>query len=51
MNEYARNNKYFTTAKYFRRSINHFFDVILPNITATLSGRVNDNFQKFYPAT
>jgi len=51
MSEYARNNKYFATAKDFRRSINHFFDVILPDIGATLSGRINDNFQKFYPAT
>jgi hypothetical protein len=51
MNEHARNNKYFATTKDFRRSINHFFDVALPNIGATLSGRINDNFQKFYPAT
>lgn len=51
MNEHARNNKYFATAKDFRRSINHFFDSILPTIGATLSGRINDNFQKFYPAT
>lgn len=51
MNEHARNNKYFATAKDFRRSLNHFFDVTLPTIGATLSGRINDNFQKFYPAT
>lgn len=51
MNEHARNNRYFATAKDFRRSINHFFDVILPDIGATLNGRINDNFQKFYPAT
>jgi transposase len=51
MNEHARNNKYFATAKEFRRSINDFFDSVLPNIGATLSGRINDNFQKFYPAT
>jgi len=51
MNEHARNNKYFATTKDFRRSINHFFDVVLPDIGATLSGRINDNFQKFYPAT
>jgi transposase len=51
MNEYARNNKYFATAKDFKRSINHFFDVILPDIGATLSGRINDNFQKLYSAT
>jgi transposase len=51
MNEHARNNKYFATAKDFRRSLNHFFDATLPTIGATLSGRINDNFQKFYPAT
>lgn len=51
MNEHARNNKYFATTKDFRRSINYFFDVILPNIGATLSGRINDTFQKFHPAT
>jgi transposase len=50
MNEHARNNKYFATAKDFRRSINNFFDSVLPSIGATLSGRINDNFQKFYPA-
>jgi transposase len=51
MNEHARNNKYFATAKDFRRSLNHFFGATLPTIGATLSGRINDNFQKFYPAT
>ena len=51
MNEHARNNKYFTTAKKFRRSLNHFFDATLPTIGATLSRRINENFQKFYPAT
>lgn len=51
MNEHARNNKYFATAKDFRLSLNHFFDATLPTIGATLSGRINDNFQKFYPAT
>jgi hypothetical protein len=51
MNEYLRNNKYFATAKAFRRSINHFFDVALPDVKATLNGRINDNFQTFYPVT
>ena len=51
MNEHARKNKYFATAKDFRRSINDFFDSVLPNIGATLSGRINGNFQKFYPAS
>jgi hypothetical protein len=51
MNEHARNNKYFASAKDFRQSLHHFFDVTLPTIGTMLSGRVNDNFQKFYPAT
>jgi transposase len=51
MSEYARNNRYFATAKEFRRHINHFFDVTLPAIGTTLDGRINDNFQKFYPAS
>jgi len=45
MNEHARNNKYFATAKEFRHQINHFFDVTLPNIAESLNGRINDNFQ------
>jgi len=51
MNGHARNNKYFAAVKYFQRSINHFFDVILFDIGVTLISRINDNFQKFYPAT
>ncbi|MCK5817790.1 MAG: hypothetical protein KAH18_00760 [Psychromonas sp.] len=51
MNQHASNNKYFTTAKDFGRSINNFFDSILPIIGATLSGRINDNFQKYYTAS
>jgi len=51
MSEYARNNRYFSTAKEFRQHINHFFDITLPNIGATLNGRINDNFQTFYPAS
>tara|TARA_B110000881_G_C18492777_1_gene472713 strand:+ start:17 stop:1090 length:1074 start_codon:yes stop_codon:yes gene_type:complete len=51
MNEHARNNRYFSTAKEFRRHINHFFDITLPEIGSTLNGRINDNFQTFYPAS
>lgn len=47
MNEKVRNNRYFATAKEFRRNIDNFFDVILPNIGANLNGRINDNFQRF----
>jgi transposase len=47
MNEHARNNQYFATAKDFRWHINNFFDVTLPNIGNTLNSRINDNFQTF----
>ncbi|CAB9544614.1 Mobile element protein [Bathymodiolus brooksi thiotrophic gill symbiont] len=45
MNEHARNNKYFATAKEFRHQINHFFDRTLPSIADSLNERINDNFQ------
>lgn len=51
MNEHARNNRYFATAKEFRRHINEFFDTTLPNIGPTLNSRINDNFQTFYLAS
>ena len=44
MNEKVRNNRYFATAKEFRRNIDNFFNVTLPNIGANLNGRINDNF-------
>ena len=50
MNEKVRNNRYFATAKEFRRNINDFFDIILPEIGANLNGRINDNFQRFSQA-
>ncbi len=51
MNEYARNNKYFATAKEFRQSIDTFFDDTLPEIGHALTSRINDNFQTFYFAS
>jgi transposase len=45
MNEYARNNRYFSNAKEFRQHIRHFFNVTLPDIADTLNCRINDNFQ------
>ena len=45
MNEHARNNRYFATAKEFRRQIDHFFECTLPTIGDTLNGRINDKFQ------
>ncbi len=50
MNEHARNNEYFADAKAFRRKINHFLDVTLPEIGASLIGRINDNFERLKPA-
>jgi transposase len=47
MNEHARNNKYFATAKEFRQSIDKFFGETLPQIGSTLISRINDNFQTF----
>ena len=57
MNEYARNNRYFSTAKEFRQPIRHFrhfrhfFNVTLPDIADTLNSRINDNFQVLKPAS
>ena len=51
MNEYARNNEYFATAKEFRQKINHFFDETLPEMGASLIGRINDNFEMLQPAS
>jgi hypothetical protein len=47
MNEHARNNRYFATAKAFRESINHFFDTTLPAIGTGLITRIDDNYQWF----
>jgi len=45
MNEYVRNNKYFSTAKQFRDKIDEFFEQTLPGIGDGLKNRINDNFQ------
>ncbi len=51
MNEHVRNNEYFASAKEFRKRINHFFDVKLPEIADTLTSRITDNFQTLTSAT
>ena len=51
MNEKVRNNRYFATAKAFRQEIQHFASAILPDIGPDLDSRINDNFQRFYPAS
>jgi hypothetical protein len=45
MNEHARNNQYFATAKLFSESIEKFFELTLPDIADSLKTRINDNFQ------
>lgn len=44
MNEYARNNVFFTTAEHFRREIHYFFDVTWPSIAKSMVDRINDIF-------
>ncbi len=51
MNEYARDNKYFSTAKEFRQKINHFLDETLPGISGSLNSRINDNFEMLKSAS
>lgn len=51
MNEYARNNQYFSKPKDFRKKIRHFLEVTLPEIGASLVGRINDNFQMLKSAS
>ncbi len=51
MNEHARNNRYFASAKEFRTRIMTFFDVTLPEIAESLASRINDNFQVFAQAS
>lgn len=46
MNEHARNNQFFSSAKEFRETISGFFKKTLPRIGNTLHGRINDNFQR-----
>jgi transposase len=45
MNEYARNNQVFKTAKEFRQAIMCFFNTTWPKIAQNMVDRINDNFQ------
>ena len=45
MNERARDNYFFKSAKDFRERIGGFFEKILPEIAESLRPRINDNFQ------
>ncbi len=50
MNEHARNNHYFATAKEFRQRIEQFFTTTLPSIAKSLDSTINDNFQRLKSA-
>ena len=45
MNEYARNNKFFASAKQFREAIMSFFEKKWNLIKNNMRPRINDNFQ------
>ena len=45
MNEYARNNRFFSSPKDFRSAILDFFELTWPKISLKMHSRVNDNFQ------
>ena len=45
MNEEARNNIVFSSAKEFRAAIGEFFEVKLPKMLPNLRQRINDNFK------
>ena len=47
MNEHVRNNRFFKSAKEFRKEITNFFEVTWPKIALSSVDRINDNFQKF----
>jgi transposase len=51
MNEYARNNRFFNSAKEFREAILNFFDVTWPQIADSMIDRISDNFQILKPAS
>lgn len=51
MNEYARNNVYFSSKREFISAIKEFFDVTLPKVAGSLVSRITDNFQLLKPAS
>jgi transposase len=51
MNEYVRNNRVFTSAKEFRHDILAFFNITWPQISSSMRGRINDNFQTLKPVS
>jgi transposase len=45
MNEHARNNRFFRSAKEFREAILEFFEKTWPAIAKSMVDRINDNFE------
>jgi transposase len=50
MHEYVSNNRTYEKFKYFKESLFHFFDHVMPNIKDLLISRITDNFQIINPA-
>jgi transposase len=46
MNEYVRNNVFFKSAQEFKQAILDFFQITWPQIAASMTDRINDNFQR-----
>jgi len=46
MNEYVRNNQFFSSPKEFRGNLLQFFKRTLPQIGHDLHRRINDNFER-----
>ncbi|MEF1309997.1 IS630 family transposase, partial [Vibrio mytili] len=42
---------YFKNKRDFKKAIDQFFDVTLPEIAGSLTSRINDNFQVLKPAS
>lgn len=51
MNEYARNNRFFKSAKDFKQAIYDFFKITVSKIKDVLVNRITDNFQILKPAS
>lgn len=51
MNEHARNNVFFESARQFKDAIAHFFHKTIAEIQPLLRARINDNFQVINPVS
>ncbi len=49
MNEYTRNNIYFSSKAELTTAINEFLNVTLPKVAGSLLSRMTDNFQILKP--